>query len=147
MVRLYSVCLSIAYIARPRHPYIESTESPIVHVHPHTNTPLPRYLCLPMAVLLFASLASQTYKPMHRADRFEYIYVPRALYWKVPVRYSRMPHPVVVVMGVTLSLPEIRQLRGWFLRGCCTLPSTADFCLLGKAPSQLFYSSFKVFMQ
>ena len=30
-----------------------------------------------------------------------------------------------------------------YLACCCTLTSTADFCFLGKAPSQLFYSSFQ----
>ena len=29
------------------------------------------------------------------------------------------------------------------LHDCCTLTSTTDFRLLGKAPSQLFYSSFQ----
>ena len=27
------------------------------------------------------------------------------------------------------------------LHDCCTLTSTANFCFLGKAPSQLFYSA------
>ena len=62
-----------------------------------------------------------------------------------------MPHSVGGAMGVTLchcrekgnthfdiiSLNIDRQLS----TGCSTLTSTADFCLLGKAPSQLFYSS------
>ena len=62
---------------------------------------------------------------------------------------GRMLYPVGETMGVALLLPLkgkhplwngqiiIRQL----CTGICTSTSTADFCLLGKAPSQLFYSS------
>ena len=66
-----------------------------------------------------------------------------------------MPHPVGGAMGVTLSGADMAkgihpvQLR-LFIRyfnpsrwDCVTrtLTSTADICLLGKASSQLFYSS------
>ena len=72
---------------------------------------------------------------------------------------SRMPHPVGGAMGVTL-FPAAREKgvhplfniillnihkttsRAGIGHGCCTLTSTADFCLPGKAPSQLFYSPF-----
>ena len=60
-----------------------------------------------------------------------------------------MPHPVGGAMGVTMSLPRKRghtrfdiillnihkATSRWHLHGCCTLTSTADFCLLGMAPT------------
>ena len=61
-----------------------------------------------------------------------------------------MPHPVGGAMGVTLChCREKGNTRFDIISlnihkttyGCSTLTSTADFCLLGKAPSQLFYSS------
>ena len=44
---------------------------------------------------------------------------------------------------ISLNIHKTTSRRGWHLHGCCTSTSTADFCLLGKAPSQLFYSSSK----
>ena len=36
---------------------------------------------------------------------------------------------------ISLNIHKTTSWRGWYLHGCSTLTSTADFCLLGKAPS------------
>ena len=54
---------------------------------------------------------------------------------KGPVGYR----PNAASSGWSYGRDILRQLRA--LHDCCTLTSTADFCLLGKASSQLFYSS------